>query len=122
MKTNNKISAYILRGSTGALLFSSVIVALCSAINLSEQPLQTRPPQDKAAFGANVHQNRSLSFADRVAYQRAIEDVYWRHRTPEVSRSEAAVQSGLVRMIPGSTRNWIAVNASSTIQPQGNIE
>src|SRR5438045_572071 len=23
---------------------------------------------------------RSLSFAERVAYQRAIEDVYWRHR------------------------------------------
>src|SRR5436190_22899212 len=79
MKTNNKISAYILRGSTGALLFSSVIVALCSAI-LSEQRRKTRPPQDNAAFGANAHQNRSLSFADRVAYQRAIEDVYWRHR------------------------------------------
>src|SRR5206468_2265149 len=28
----------------------------------------------------NAHQSRSLSFADRVAYQRAIEDVYWRHR------------------------------------------
>src|SRR5215211_7421715 len=24
--------------------------------------------------------NRTLSFAERVAYQRAIEDVYWRHR------------------------------------------
>ena len=37
-------------------------------------------PQDNAAFGANTHQSRSLSFAERVAYQRAIEDVYWRHR------------------------------------------
>jgi hypothetical protein len=37
MKTNNKLSAYILRGSTGALLFSCVIVALCSAIHLPEQ-------------------------------------------------------------------------------------
>src|SRR5882724_3373002 len=80
MKTNNKISAYILRGSTGVLLFSCVIVALCSAINLSEQPRKALPPQDNAVFGANAHQSRSLSFADRVAYQRAIEDVYWRHR------------------------------------------
>ena len=80
MKTKNKISAYILRGSTAALLFSCVIVALCSAINLPQQPLKALPPRDNAAFGANAHRNRSLSFADRVAYQRAIEDVYWRHR------------------------------------------
>ena len=80
MKTNNKLSAYILRGSTGALLFSCVIVALCSAIHLPEQPRKAPPPQDNAVFGANGHQSRSLSFADRVAYQRAIEEVYWRHR------------------------------------------
>jgi hypothetical protein len=30
---------------------------------------------------------------------------------PRVSRREAAVQKRLVRMIPGSARNWIAVNA-----------
>src|SRR6267378_2825475 len=80
MKTKSKLSAYILRGSATALLFSCVIVALCSAINLSEQPPKARPPQDNSVFGANAHQSRSLSFADRVAYQRAIEDVYWRHR------------------------------------------
>ena len=80
MKTNNKISAYILRGSTAALLFSCVIVALCSAINLPHHPPKALPPQDNTAFGANAHQSRTLSFADRVAYQSAIEDVYWRHR------------------------------------------
>src|ERR1041385_8750610 len=80
MKTNNKFGAYILRGSTGALLFSCVIVALCSAINLPEQPPKALPPQDNAGFGVNGQENRSLSFADRVAYQRAIEEVYWRHR------------------------------------------
>jgi len=86
------ISAYILRGSTAALLFSCVIVALCSAINLPEQPPKALPPQDNTGFGADAHQsaasvpasahfnNRSLGFADRVAYQRAIEDAYWRHR------------------------------------------
>src|SRR6266568_2608220 len=76
MKTNNKINAYILRGSTTALLLSCVIVALCSAINLPEQAPKALPPQDNAAFGAS----RTLTFAERVAYQSAIEDVYWRHR------------------------------------------
>jgi len=80
MKTNNKLSAYILRSSTTALLFSCVIVALCSAINLPEQPPKARPPRSDAVSGANGHESGSLSFADRVAYQRAIEDVYWRHR------------------------------------------
>jgi hypothetical protein len=80
MKTNNKLSAYILRGSTTALLFSCVIVALCSAINLPEQPPKARPPRGDAVFDANGHESATLSFAERVAYQRAIEDVYWRHR------------------------------------------
>ena len=80
MKTKNKLGAYILRGSTVTLLFSCVIVALCSAINLPEQPPKALPPQQNVAFGTNGHQSRSLSLADRVAYQRAIEEVYWRHR------------------------------------------
>src|SRR5205809_5590270 len=80
MKTNNKLSAYILRGSTTALLFSCVIVALCSAINPPEQPPKARPPRGNALFDANGHESATLSFAERVAYQRAIEDVYWRHR------------------------------------------
>jgi N-acetylneuraminic acid mutarotase len=80
MRTKNKLSAYILRCSTTVLLFSCVIVALCSAINVPEQPRKAFPQQGNAAFDANAQQNRSLSFADRVAYQRAIEEVYWRHR------------------------------------------
>src|SRR5262245_20914491 len=80
MKTNNKLSAYILRSSTTALLFSCVIVALCLAINLPEQPPKARPPRGDAVFGANERDSGTLSFAERVAYQRAIEDVYWRHR------------------------------------------
>ena len=30
--------------------------------------------------GPEKHSQRTLTFADRVAYQRAIEEVYWRHR------------------------------------------
>ena len=59
MKTKNKLSAYILRGSTTALLVSCVIVALCSAINLPEQPPKARPPlqlraQQKRVGGINT--------------------------------------------------------------------
>src|SRR5438034_9383349 len=93
MKTKSKLGAYVLRASTTALLFSCVIVALCSAINLPEQPPKARPPRGNAVFGANGHQSATLSFAERVAYQRAIEDVYWRHRIwpkerPDPKRSE----------------------------------
>ena len=54
MKTKSKLSAYILRGSTTALLFSCVIVALCSAINLPEQSFKAISQQDNASFGPNV--------------------------------------------------------------------
>ena len=57
MKTN-KISAYILRGSMAALLFSCVIVALCSAIHLPE----AAPLRNNAAFGASaIGNNQTLA-------------------------------------------------------------
>src|SRR5204863_3964201 len=49
-------------------------------------------PQNNTTFGANgqdsaasasalaIRRDRTLTFADRVAYQRVIEEVYWRHR------------------------------------------
>jgi len=97
MKTKSKLSAYILRGSTTALLFSCALVALCLATQVTEQRPKALLPQDNAAFGANAHQstaslpasatrnNRSLSFAERVAYQRPIIQcpvatlAYWKH-------------------------------------------
>ncbi len=92
MRTKSKISAYILRSSAAALLFSCVIVALSSAINLPNRHPHVPAPENDTAFGVNaqesaapvttppIQRNRTLTFADRVAYQRAIEEVYWRHR------------------------------------------
>src|SRR6266446_8147494 len=92
MKTRSETSAYIVRSSAAALLLSCVIVALCSAINLPNHPPKGPTPDHSTAFGVNAHEsvpsmatstlgsNRTLSFAERVVYQRAIEDVYWRHR------------------------------------------
>jgi N-acetylneuraminic acid mutarotase len=92
VKTKSEISAYVLRGNAAALLFSCVIVALSSAINLPNHPPKLPAPQNNTALGVNaqesaasvvasaIHRNRTLTFADRVAYQRAIEEVYWQHR------------------------------------------
>ena len=92
MKTKTKISGYILRSSAAALLFSCMIVALSSAIDIPKHPAKFAAPQNNTAFGLNgqesassvaapaTRKNRTLTFADRVAYQRAIEEVYWQHR------------------------------------------
>src|SRR6266853_781195 len=92
MKTRSETSAYIVRSGAAALLLSCVVVALCSAINLPSHPPKGPTPNDSTAFGVNAHESipsmptstlgksRTLSFAERVAYQRAIEEVYWRHR------------------------------------------
>jgi hypothetical protein len=92
MQTKSKISAHILRGSAVALLVSCVIVALCSAINVPRRHPAVPAPRNDAALGENARKNagstaasairgeRTLTFADRVAYQRAIEEVYWQHR------------------------------------------
>src|SRR6266404_8891245 len=92
MKTRSETSAYIVRSSAAALLLSCVVVALCSAINLPSHPPKGPTPDHSTTFGVNAHESvpsmaapatgrsRTLSFAERVAYQRAIEDVYWHHR------------------------------------------
>src|SRR6266581_1987528 len=87
MKTKSKISGYILRGAAVVLLISCVIVALSSAINLPNHSVKVLASENSTALGANAQEStaaapaiRTLMFADRVAYQRAIEKVYWRHR------------------------------------------
>src|SRR5437879_406389 len=89
MKTKSKISAYILRGAAVVLLISCVIVALSSAINLPNHSVKVLASENSTTLGANAQESaasagapaiRTLMFADRVAYQRAIEKVYWRHR------------------------------------------
>src|SRR5437899_6766205 len=92
MKTRSETSAYIVRSGAAALLLSCVVVALGSAINLPNHQPKGPTPDQSTAFGVNAHESvpsmatstlgrsRTLSFAERVAYQRAIEGVYWRHR------------------------------------------
>ncbi len=61
-----------------------VAVVLCGAVGCLVVAGTSRATAGKAASlhseaPAN-HSERALSFAERVSYQRAIEDVYWRHR------------------------------------------
>src|SRR5947209_14006589 len=59
---------------------------------------------------------RTLSFAERVSYQRAIEDVYWRHRiwpkenpNPKPSLDGVMSQAQLERKVTDSLRNFQAL-------------
>ncbi len=61
------IKAHLIRGAFYVLLLSGGIPILSGLAVFRPQP------------AANVSY-RTLTFADRVAYQRAIEEVYWRHR------------------------------------------
>jgi hypothetical protein len=64
MKRKTNIRGFILRSVAATLLSCLVLVALSFS--------------GKAASSSG--QAKTLGFAERVAYQRAIEEVYWRHR------------------------------------------
>jgi len=64
MKRKNNIPGFIRRSVTATLLACLLLVALSFS--------------DKAVSSSG--QSKTLGFAERVAYQRAIEEVYWRHR------------------------------------------
>ena len=67
MKTTSKTAAYIIRSAAGAFLLLSAVATVSLGFNAGN-----------ATKSAN--QTRMITFAERVAYQRAIEEVYWRHR------------------------------------------
>jgi N-acetylneuraminic acid mutarotase len=87
-----RFSSIVRIASAATLIFSCVVVAVSSAINLTNHPPNFPVPQNNTAFSVNgqesaaslaasaIQRDQALTFADRVAYQRAIEDVYWRHR------------------------------------------
>jgi len=62
-QTNAAIEAHVIRGASYLLL---LVAGTVMTFFGAEAPTKVLP--------------RTLSFAERVAYQRAIEDVYWRHR------------------------------------------
>ena len=128
MKTKNKISGYILRGVVAMLLLSCVVVGLSAATNLTNSPPKVPAPPNDTAFDVNGHEsassvaaptirsNKTLTFADRVAYQRAIEEVYWHHRiwpkenlNPKPSLDAVTSQTQLKNKVADYLRNSQAV-------------
>src|SRR6516165_400177 len=79
MKT--KTRGYIIRRAAVVVLFWFAIVAFTLAVNSPNRwPGLSRRSAVLDNVGKAVPQTRTLTFTDRVAYQRAIEEVYWRHR------------------------------------------
>jgi N-acetylneuraminic acid mutarotase len=81
VKKKRKIGGYIVRSAVYAVCFSVALVALSSAFqspNRSQKSAVASSGYDNTAKSQSPP--RVFSFAERVAYQRAIEDVYWRHR------------------------------------------
>ena len=73
MKTKNKISGYLIRGAVVAVMFSCTFVGLTAALNVPSR-------SGDVGLVKPTNQSKALTFEDRVAYQRAIEEVYWHHR------------------------------------------
>ena len=90
MKTKSNNTAYIFRSGALAIVFLGAVVAFCSAINVPNERLTVSQNTSVFALNGNesvsslagpaIRSNQTLSFAERVAYQRVIEEVYWRYR------------------------------------------
>jgi N-acetylneuraminic acid mutarotase len=81
MKTKSKISGQIIRSAAWAVFLSVAFIALTSAFNSPNawhKSVMATGGYDRMAKSPS--QPRALSFAERVVFQRAIEEVYWQHR------------------------------------------
>jgi len=110
MKTKSKTNAYTTRSAALTVVFLVIIAGFASAFYLSgrDSGLSSRP----AKLVKPATQNRALTFGERVAYQRAIEDVYWRHRLwpkerpdPKPSLDAVMSQAQLEKKVADYLRN-----------------
>src|SRR5437667_6549210 len=104
MKTKNKISGYVIRSAVVALLFSSMFVGLTAALNVPSRS------DDLGGVVKPATQSKALTVEDRVAYQRAIEEIYCRHRIwPEVNqRAKPSLKEMMsAAQIEGKVRDYL---------------
>jgi hypothetical protein len=72
-KSNPTIKAQILR----SVFYLLLLLGVCAIpFALAKRSFEGRT----TSATSSTQTQRTLTFADRIAYQRAIEDVYWRHR------------------------------------------
>src|SRR6266481_90515 len=72
---NPSIKAQILRSA-----FILLALVAVSAIPFALAQSRSRGTAKRSVAASAIRVDRTLTFADRVAYQRAIEEVYWQHR------------------------------------------
>ena len=81
MKTKSKVSGSMIRSAVYAVFLSVAFIAASWAFNSPNFGYHSAVTT--VGYGSTAKspsQPRAFSFAERVVYQRAIEDVYWRHR------------------------------------------
>src|ERR1700736_1306802 len=69
-----------IHSGSAAFLFLVSIVTLTSAFNLPNRSRDLSPQLAPIKAAKPAQHRTTLTFLDRLAYQRAIEEVYWRHR------------------------------------------
>ena len=102
-----------IRTVAAAFLFLGCLVTLTSAFNLPNRSKDVSSRLDSLRTLTKPAQHRtSLTFADRVACQRSIEEVYWRHRIwpkdrldPKPSLNEVMSQAQLEKKVEDYLRN-----------------
>ena len=81
MKTKSKIGGHIIRSGAYAVFLSVAFIGASSAFdspNEWDKSANATGGYDRMA--KSLSQPRAFSFVERIAFQRAIEDVYWQHR------------------------------------------
>lgn len=117
MKTKSNIGGHIIRSAAWAVFLSVAFIAATSASNSPNA-------WDKSASAAGAYdrmaksssQPRAFSFVERVVFQRAIEDVYWRHRIwpkqnpdPKPSLDAVMSQAQLQKKVEGYLPDSLAL-------------
>ena len=81
MKTKSKISGYMIRSAAWAVFLAVAFIAASSAFDSPNKWYKSAVATvGYGSMAKSPSQPRALSFAERLAFQRAIEGVYWRHR------------------------------------------
>src|SRR5439155_2365425 len=88
-------SGYIIRSAAYAALLSCLIVGFTSGFNLPNRWSALSRSVFPGSMTKPAAHTKALTLADRVAYQRAIEEVYWRHRIwpKENQRAKPSLES-----------------------------
>lgn len=116
-KTKSKIGGDVIRSAAYAVFLSVAFIAASSAFNSPDRwhkSAGTTGGYDSTAKSQS--QRQAFSFDERLVFQRAIEDVYWRHRiwpkenpNPKPSLDAVMSQAQLENKVAGYLRDSLAV-------------